>query len=398
MDALSLVARARRSALALDWIVAVALTAAGVADVFVRAKSVDPHFRAPTWAIMLMSLVVFLSLGLRRRFGLEVLACVAVASLLLDLVMTDPHYQGSLELFLAWLVVAYSFAAHEDGRRYQQGAALALGAVVVFEAVTLSAGMQLGQAIPSVMLPALAWLVGRVVCGRQRLVVALGDRTQQLELEREGRERAAVANERARIARELHDIVAHSVSVMVIQAQAGQRLLGEPEQAGGAFRSIETTGHEALVDLRRMLGILRTGDQELAIGPQPGLAALPALGEQMRQAGLPVTVRVEGEQVALPAGIDLSAFRILQEALTNTLKHAGPVPVEVVVHYNTSALELEVLDDGHTTIVDRLNGSGHGLVGMRERVTLYGGTLESGRRDGGGFAVRVRLPLRGAGA
>jgi signal transduction histidine kinase len=144
-----------------------------------------------------------------------------------------------------------------------------------------------------------------------------------------------------------------------------------------------------------MLGIQRTGDQELAIGPQPGLASLPALGEQMRQAGLPVTVRVEGEQVALPAGIDLSAFRIVQEALTNTLKHAGPVPVEVVMHYNASTLELVVLDEGQDTI-SRDNGSGHGLVGMRERVGLYGGTLETGRRDGGGFAVRVRLPLRGA--
>jgi signal transduction histidine kinase len=205
-----------------------------------------------------------------------------------------------------------------------------------------------------------------------------------------------VAEERGRIARELHDVVAHSVSVMVVQAQAGPRLLGEPEQARGAFRSIEASGREALVELRRLLGILRTGDEHLAIGPQPGLGSLQSLVEQMREAGLPVELRVEGEPLQLPPGVDLSAYRIVQEALTNTLKHAGQAEAEVVVRYGASELELEVVDNGSGGAAS-VNGPGHGLIGMRERVALYGGELVTGTRNSGGYAVRARLPLtRGA--
>jgi len=189
-------------------------------------------------------------------------------------------------------------------------------------------------------------------------------------------------------------VVAHSVSVMVVQAQAGPHLLEEPEQARAAFRSIEASGREALVELRRLLGILRTGDEQLAIGPQPGLASLGSLVEQLREAGLPVDLRIEGEEAPLPAGIDLSAYRIVQEALTNTLKHAGPAEAEIVVRYSASALELEISDNGAGAPAG-VNGSGHGLVGMRERVALYGGELETGVRNGRGYAVRARLSLGG---
>src|SRR5205085_8854114 len=176
----------------------------------------------------------------------------------------------------------------------------------------------------------------------------------------------------------------HSVSVMVVQAQAGPRLLGGPEQTHGAFRSIEASGREALAELRRLLGILRTADEQLAIGPQPGLGSLQSLVEQVREAGLPVELRIEGEPVHLPAGIDLSAYRIVQEALTNVVKHAGDAAAEVVIRYGTRALELDVVDDGRGRTPSR-NGSGHGLIGMRERVALYDGTLETGTRDGGGY-------------
>jgi signal transduction histidine kinase len=190
----------------------------------------------------------------------------------------------------------------------------------------------------------------------------------------------------------LHDVVAHSVSVIVVQAQAGPRLLAEPEQVRSVFGSIETTGREALVELRRLLGVLRAGGEQAATGPQPGLALLEALVEQVREAGLHVDLRVEGEPVQLPPGIDLSAYRIVQEALTNTLKHAGRAEAEVVVRYRPSALELDILDNGSGAPA-RVAGSGHGLVGMRERVALYGGSLDAGSRNGHGYAVRARLPL-----
>jgi signal transduction histidine kinase len=222
----------------------------------------------------------------------------------------------------------------------------------------------------------------------------LRERARQLERQREEKARTAVAEERGRIARELHDVVAHSVSVMVVQAQAGQRLLADPDLAGGAFRAIEASGREALVELRRLLGILRTGAEQPAIGPQPGLGSLGVLLEQVREAGLPVELRVEGEQVQLPPGVDLAAYRIVQEALTNTLKHAGSARAEIIVRYGPSAVELEVLDDGRGAPA-ATNGSGHGLIGMRERVALYGGRLEAEPRKAGGFAVRARLPLEG---
>lgn len=202
----------------------------------------------------------------------------------------------------------------------------------------------------------------------------------------------AVAEERSRIARELHDVIAHSVSVMVVQAQASQRLLdGEQGEARQALGSIETTGRQALTEMRRLLGILRRTDAELALAPQPGLGSLDALIGQFRESGLPVDLRVEGEPRSLPPGVDLSAYRIVQEALTNALKHAGPARADVVVRYSDDGVELEIADDGPGT--GKGGGSGHGLVGMRERVALYGGTLESGKQDGGGYFVRARLPL-----
>ncbi len=179
---------------------------------------------------------------------------------------------------------------------------------------------------------------------------------------------------------------------MVVQAQAAQRLLeGEQNEARQALGSIETTGRQALTEMRRLLGILRRTDGELALAPQPGLHDLDALIGQMRESGLPAELRVEGEARPLPPGVDLSAYRIVQEALTNTLKHAGPARARVEIHYGDDELDLEITDDGPGT--GRGGGAGQGLVGMRERVALYGGVLESGKRDGGGYLVRARLPL-----
>jgi signal transduction histidine kinase len=240
----------------------------------------------------------------------------------------------------------------------------------------------------------LAGLIGRDLRRRRREIALLRDRASRLEREREERAATAVVQERGRIARELHDVVAHGVSVMVVQAQAGPRLLGDAELARAAFRSIEASGREALVELRRLLGILRTGDEQLAIGPQPGLDSLDSLVEQVREAGLPVVLTIEGEQAPLPPGVDLSAYRIVQEALTNSLKHAGRAEAEIVIRYTASALELRIADNGAPPPANG-NGTGHGLVGMRERVALYGGSLETGVVEQGGYEVRARLPLTG---
>ena len=241
----------------------------------------------------------------------------------------------------------------------------------------------------------------------------------QLAEEQELRSRWAVAAERSRIARELHDVVAHSVSVMVVQAGAARRTLAaSPGQAATALGQIESTGRQALVELRRLLGLLRDDDgqaTDAVLAPQPSLANLESLAAAAREAGLPVEVTVEGEPRPLPAGVDLSAYRIVQEALTNSLKHAGPARARVRVCYGREALEVQVTDDGlggrsaarageglvvvtvgpdgELQLPGRRDGGGHGLIGMRERVALFGGALEAGADPGGGYRVAARLPL-----
>jgi len=222
----------------------------------------------------------------------------------------------------------------------------------------------------------------------------LGDRERRVELaerERDVAAREAVVEERARIARELHDAIAHNVSMMVVQAGAERRVVddGTTREVLG---TIEQIGRDALTEMRRLVGMLRadTGDP---LAPQPGLDDLPLLATQVGEAGLPVDLSVEGERRDLPVGIELSAYRIVQEALTNALKHAGDARAAVRVRYGPDSLELEIVDDGPGG-VSRVASGGHGLVGMRERVALYGGLFDAGRHPGGGFAVRVLLPVR----
>jgi signal transduction histidine kinase len=255
----------------------------------------------------------------------------------------------------------------------------------------LSGGAAFDEVVPGWFLLGAAWGVGYALRGRQLQASALADRADRVERERVAQAQAAVAAERARMARELHDVVAHSLSVMVVQAQAAERVLeGEQPSAREALAAIDSTGRQALVEMRRLVGILRD-DRELALAPQPGLGQLDVLLEQVREAGLPVALAVEGEPRPLAPAVDLSAYRIVQEALTNALKHAGPARASVAVRYRAADVELEVTDDGHGPLDG--HGGGHGLVGMRERVALYGGVLESGARNGRGFRVRARLPL-----
>jgi len=213
---------------------------------------------------------------------------------------------------------------------------------------------------------------------------------------REELTRRAVAAERASIARELHDVIAHNVSVMVVQAGANRvNPPAGPAAATQAFASIEATGRQALSETRRLLGLMRRDGERQSPAPQPGLEHLTALAEQVRKAGLPVTVLVRGDPRPLPAGLNLSAYRIIQEALTNVLKHAGPAATEVLVRYLDRELQIQVTDHGPPALraPGGRKGSGHGLIGMRERVALYGGQLEVGPLPSGGFRVRACLPL-----
>jgi signal transduction histidine kinase len=222
------------------------------------------------------------------------------------------------------------------------------------------------------------------------------ERAARLEREREEQARAAVAEEQARIARELHDVVGHSVSVMTVQASAVRRLLRpDQEREREALLVVEQAGREALAEMRRLVGVLRRPEEAPALAPQPSLQHLDRLIAQARESGLPVDLRIEGEATELPAGVDLTAYRLVQEGLTNAMKHARATRAEVVVRYGDGAVELLVSDDGRGGANGDRNADsgGHGLVGMRERVAVYGGELEAGPRPEGGYALRARLPL-----
>jgi signal transduction histidine kinase len=237
-----------------------------------------------------------------------------------------------------------------------------------------------------------AWVLGRALRRRRLATVELRDRAARLEREREERARAAVAEERGRIARELHDVIAHSMSVIVVQAGAAEQILEhDPARAREALRSIRRAGNDALEEMRRLLGILRHEDEELTLAPQPSIARLDELLGQARAGGLPVELVVDGQPRQLAPGVELAAYRIVQEALTNSRKHARAASAQVTVRYAPDALELDVVDNGRPARPS--GGTGHGLVGMRERAALYGGVLEAGARPEGGFAVHARLPL-----
>jgi signal transduction histidine kinase len=202
-----------------------------------------------------------------------------------------------------------------------------------------------------------------------------------------------VADERARIARELHDVVAHSISVMVVQAGSARlQLRNQPDTSEEALRSVERTGRQALAEMRRMLGVLRTDHDDLALLPQPSLQGLDQLVDQMREAGLAVDAHVQGGPATLPPGLDLSAYRIVQEALTNALKHAGRTCASVSVGYLPDQLLLEITNQPGAAVHGRVNG-GHGLIGMRERAALFGGTLKAGPQPDGGYRVVAAIPL-----
>ncbi len=299
------------------------------------------------------------------------------------------------------VVLLYTLAAYQPRRRSVLGLAVCLLGAAVAMARWAPPRMSLVNwlIVGSIVLagPALiAWVLGDSMAYRRGYYAALEDRAARLERERDAQAQIAAAAERARIARELHDVIAHHVSVMVVQANgASYALDSSPERARQALGAIVATGRQALSEMRRMLGVLRSDDDGTSVLPLPGIGQLGELLEQTRASGLAVSFTVDGLPAPLPGGLALAAYRIVQESLTNTRKHGGPgARAQVVLRYCEDALVLQITDDGFGAAAAK-DGPGHGLTGMRERVALYSGTLLAGPRPGGGYQVTARLPLAG---
>lgn len=344
----------------------------------------------PLWFDVLAVLAIYLPLFARRRFPFAA-AVVSLAVLGLASFVDAKVGTGTPAFFLGGCAAMFLLGSLRS--RSHAFASLALGAGVVAASAHndpttsgssdyLWLGLFLGG----------AWIVGFTIGRKLWETADARERADRAEREREDQARLAVVEERTRIARELHDVVGHAVSVMTVQA-SGVRMLLKPEQEREreALLVIEETGRQALAEMRRMVGVLRSLGESPELAPQPGLGQVDRLIEQARSAGLPVELRVEGEPVELPAGIDLTAYRIVQEGLTNASKHARAASAEVLVRYDDGHLELTVRDDGPGH--GGGDSGGHGLVGMRERVNVYGGELEAGPVPGGGFALRARLPI-----
>ncbi len=347
------------------------------------AAFADPGngLREPAALVLPLLALSVLPLAARRYFPITVFATTLGAALALELLEGTFQAQGSI-------VALYTVAAH-SGRR---AATWAVAATVVAIGVTVVNGPR-WEVIAGVALLAVyaaAWALGDNVRTRRAYLYGLEEKADRLERERIANVRRATAEEQARIARELHDVIAHSVSVMVVQAAAAGDIFDtNPARAREALASIESTGRTALAELRRLLGTMRNGDASYA--PQPGLSGLDALADHVRAAGIEVDVRVEGASAPLAAGVDLAAYRIVQEALTNTLKHAAATRATVTVRHLVSRIELEVVDDG--VAATRGDGTGHGIIGMRERASLYGGEIRAEPRATGGFGVFATLPV-----
>jgi signal transduction histidine kinase len=341
------------------------------------------------WFLSAFAGLAVLTLALRRVYPVAVLV-VTVAVTSFFAVVYDGYWP------FAALVAFYSVAAHTERRKALAAGIAGLLALAWPIASNIrwhpltwhNLALEAGRLAPL----AAAWVLGDNMRTRRAYLRAVEDRATQLEREQQANALRAAAEEQARIAREVHDVVAHNLSVIIVQATAADAVFAsDPVDAQRAVRTIGRTAREALDELRRVLGIVRPGD-EAELSPQPELARLPDLVEQVQTAGLGVTLEINGEQRQLPPALELSAYRIVQEALTNTLRHAGARHARVILRYNSDALLLEIIDDGTASLAT--NGSGgQGLIGMQERAALFGGEVKAGPAGEGGFRVAARLPL-----
>ncbi|EKX68639.1 sensor histidine kinase [Streptomyces ipomoeae] len=368
--------------------------------------SVDPDYASDLneAAVVTITSLLCLVIALRRRMPEKMLVLATVAGVA-QLVLDVPRMPADF----AMLVIIYTVAA--NGARWASRFAL-VGALCASSLAQMRWSEDRAGTVGNVALAVvltvpfvLAWVLGDSLRTRRAYFAQLEERAARLEREREAQAKVAVAAERARIARELHDVVAHNVSVMVVQADGAAYVLdAAPDQAKKALETISSTGRQALAEMRRLLGVLRTGEHQEGgeYVPQPDVEQIDDLVEQCRTAGLPVDFKVEGTPRPLPSGVELTAYRIVQEALTNTRKHGGPnAGASVRLVYFDDGLGLLVEDDGkgapHELYEEGgADGRGHGLIGMRERVGMVGGTLDAGPRPGGGFRISALLPLKPA--
>lgn len=331
------------------------------------------------------ALLMTLPLAWRRRAPLAMATTVMAALAVQTIAVNGAHTPDSP--LPAWLLAIYTMAAGCERRAALAGLTVSMAAGLVW--------IGLDDSLFPVVVFGGAWLAGRFARQMKVFAQMAEERAALLERARDADARTAAADERARIARELHDVVGHRVSVMVVQAGAERLALDTPRASTSeTLQAIEMTGRQVLAEMRHLLGVLRASDDDRQRHPQPSLGDVSELIENIRAAGVPVELRIEGEPYVAPDGVGLSAYRIVQEALTNVLKHAGPATAQVVIAYDSAGIEVVVSDDGRAAPVR--NGGGHGLVGMQERVALYGGRFSAAPGAEGGFVVRARLPLEPA--
>jgi signal transduction histidine kinase len=388
---------ARVWALLARWAPPVVLGGLALFEVWVTPFLESRAYQGPAAAYTVGAVAMIAGLAVRTRApGL------GLAAVLANVVIEFAYAPGGLadssaEAFVAMLVAFYSVGAYCELRGAAIRLAAALPVLLGLQVTEIVRGdstvVEAAGAYPFVLG---SWGAGVAVRHMRARASTLEGRVDDLARQRDSRAREAVADERARIARELHDVVTHSVTTMVLQAAGARQVVrSHPDEAEAALRSAETTGRQALRELRRLLGILRT-DEESSPAPQPGLREIEPLVERMRNTGLAVSLHVEGAPPIHEPGVDLAAYRIVQEALTNARKHAGPVEATVAIRYAPHAIELEVRNAG-SAAAHAVNGRapGHGLIGMRERAALYGGTLRASPGADGGFTVLARLPFEG---
>lgn len=393
--------------------------ASRIAPVVGRARSVNPHALDAVLALAFTAAALwtvsdrvgeddvfrdddFLGIGLLLLQTLPITArsVAPLAALIISVVAISLHiglgYEGVPAGTFAALVILYSAASLTDTRRAIFAALIATAGIVIYFA-TDRGDPGLTAAVTTYATYAVGWGLGMYARTRREYTNVVEERARLLERERVSQAREAVADERARIARELHDAVGHALNLIVIQAGGAQRVFeSKPKLVRDTLASIESTGREALTDMERMLDMLRDvegeGDE---LSPQPSLSHIEQLAAQVKQAGLPVDLTIEGTRVTLPSSVDLSAYRIIQEALTNALKHAGPARAHVTIRHLPGSLELEITDDGRGAAGELvgIEKRGRGLIGMKERVALFGGELNAGPRPEGGFRVHASLPF-----
>jgi signal transduction histidine kinase len=351
------------------------LLAAVIASILGASVSSQDGVHGPAaWALVL---VASAPLAVRRRAPLPVLGVVSGATIVFAL--TGNGGSGDSALALA----IYTVAAHEPWRRVVTfGLPFAVAAGLASQVAAQTHRNWIEVLVNVTVAVGLPIVIGRIVFNRRRRLI----------LDRDLAAREAVALERTRIARELHDVVAHAMSVMIVQAGAARTVVDrDPKAAHDAIAQVEETGRAGLAEMRRLIGVLTDDGQAGSTAPMPGLAQLDPLLDTVRSAGLPVEVVRSGTPRELPAGADLAAYRVIQESLTNALKHAGPASARVVLGYAPDRVTIEVADDGRGPSAEP--GAGHGVIGMRERVGMFGGSLETSARPGGGFVVRAEIPV-----